>query len=80
MVIDGDEVGIKNKIKDEVSRFKKFQKTLLEKTEKVVVNDIDIRNYANYLLQEGAVLEKRELLGCLKSTVLLINKALTLSL
>lgn len=41
---------------------------------------IDIRNYAKYILREGTVAEKRELLGCLKSRVFLKNKQIYLGL
>jgi len=44
----------------------------------VVVADIDIRNYAKYVLREGKDVEKRELLGCLKSKIELKNKIITL--
>ena len=72
--IDLDEIGIKEKIKIEVERFKKFQRLLLENTDKTVIKDIDIRNYAKYILREGADVEKRELLGCLRSKILIKNK------
>lgn len=36
--------------------------------------DVDIRNYAKYLLTEGTIFEKRDLLGCLKSKIILENK------
>ena len=76
--IDIDEIGVKEKIKSEVERFKKFQQVLLGKKDKIQVQEIDIRNYAKYLLREGADIEKRELLGCLKSKIQLSNKVLTL--
>jgi len=76
--IDIDEIGIKEKIKAEVERFKKFQQSVLGIREKSEVKDIDIRNYAKYLLREGTVIEKRELLGCLKSKLLLLDKTITL--
>lgn len=76
--IDIDEIGVKEKIKSEVERFNKFQQVLLGKKDKIQVQEIDIRNYAKYLLREGADIEKRELLGCLKSKIQLINKVLTL--
>jgi len=40
--------------------------------------DVDIRNYAKYILKEGNVYEKRELLECLKSKLILKDKALRL--
>lgn len=72
--IDLDEIGMKEKIKIEVERFKKFQKNLLGVKEKVEVGDIDIRNYAKYILKDGTDLEKRELLSCMKSKISLKNK------
>lgn len=72
--IDLDETGIKEKIKTEVERIKKFQRIILGTKEKIEIQDIDIRNYAKYVLKEGADLEKRELLGCLKSKIYLKEK------
>jgi DNA invertase Pin-like site-specific DNA recombinase len=76
--IDLDEIGIKEKIKLEVERFKKFQKMISGSNDNVKINDIDIRNYAIYILKEGSAFEKRELLGCLKSKILLKNKSICL--
>jgi hypothetical protein len=53
---------------------KKFQRVILGSKEKIEVNDIDIRNYTKYVLKEASDLEKRELLSCLKSKILLANK------
>lgn len=74
-----DEIGMKGKIKAEITRHKKFQSGLLgiEET-KVKVADVDIRNYAKYLLREGDVREKRELLTCLKTKVKLANKVVSI--
>ncbi|PIR56845.1 MAG: hypothetical protein COU72_04050 [Parcubacteria group bacterium CG10_big_fil_rev_8_21_14_0_10_41_35] len=77
--IDLNELGIKEKIKDEVARVKKFQRVILGTKENIEVKDIDVRNYAKYLLQEGSDLEKRELLGCFKSKILLSNKVIILT-
>lgn len=41
-------------------------------------SDIDIRTYAKYILREGSIVEKRELLGCLKSQVILTDKIIKL--
>jgi DNA invertase Pin-like site-specific DNA recombinase len=77
--IDINELGIKEKIKAEVERFKKFQQSVLRTKAKVQVKDIDIRNYAKYLLHEGTPIEKRELLGCFKSRLVLKEKRISLS-
>jgi DNA invertase Pin-like site-specific DNA recombinase len=76
--IDIDEIGIRENIKYEVERIKKFQQGVLGLKEKIVIKDIDIRNYAKYILREGQDVEKRELLGCLKSKILLNSKEITL--
>jgi site-specific DNA recombinase len=76
--IDLDEIGIKEKIKIEVERFKKFQRTILGNNDKIEVGEIDIRNYAKYILREGLDLEKRELLGCLRGKIILGNKCISL--
>ncbi|CAN5750184.1 hypothetical protein BH11PAT2_BH11PAT2_01580 [soil metagenome] len=76
--IELDEIGIKEKITAEVERFKKFQKTLLGTKAEIKVIDVDIRNYAKYLLKEGADVERRELLGCLRSKILLSDRSISL--
>lgn len=76
--IDLDEIGIKEKMKAEVERIKKFQRVILGSKEKIEIKDIDIRNYAKYVLREARDLEKRELLGCLKSKILLSQKKIIL--
>ncbi len=75
--IDLDEIGIKEKIREEVERFKKFQHSILSVKTKIQVADIDIRHYAKYILKEGKNAEKRELLGCLKSKLFLKDKKLS---
>ncbi|MFA5841116.1 MAG: recombinase family protein [Candidatus Paceibacterota bacterium] len=76
--IDINEIGIKEKIKTEVERIKKFQRSVLGIKDKIEVKDIDIRNYAKYILKEGQGVEKRELLGCLKSKIVLKDKEIGL--
>jgi len=78
--IDIDEIGIKEKIKAEVERFKKFQRIILGNDEKIVIGEIDIRNYAKYILKEGTDTEKRELLSCLKSKISMGDKIIRLSI
>ena len=40
--------------------------------------DIDIKNYTKYILKEGTVYEKRDLLSCLKTKLILNKKDLVL--
>jgi len=70
-----NEIGMKEKIKAEIDRHKKFQSGLLGIKEKVTkVDEIDIRNYAKYILREGVMEEKRELLKCMQSKIVMNNK------
>jgi hypothetical protein len=70
-----DEIGMKEKIRVEVEKTKKFNMSVLGvRNEKIKVSDIDIRNYAKYVLRDGGMVEKRELLECLRSKISLSNK------
>jgi site-specific DNA recombinase len=71
-------VPMREKITAEVHRFKKFEQMLLGTKTAVAVKDIDIRNYAKFILLEGTMDEKREFLRCLKSEILLDNKKISL--
>ena len=78
--IDLDEIGMKEKIRDEIERHRKFQSGILGIKEKAIkVVDIDIRNYAKYILRDGAMLEKRELLTCLRSKITMANKQIKIA-
>lgn len=70
---------MRDKITSEVRRYKQFQQMLLGKEAKIAVKDIDIRNYAKFILQEGDLEEKRDFLRCLKSRVVLKYKQVNLS-
>jgi len=73
--IDLDEIGMKEQIKSKIEQHKKFQSGFLgEKPKAIKTTDIDIRNYAKYVLREGVIQEKRELLSCLKSKVVMNEK------
>ena len=71
---------MKEKITVEVQRFKKFEQMLLGTKTPVAVKDIDIRNYAKFILIEGSMDEKREFLRCLKSEIVLSNKKVSLKI
>ena len=70
-----DEIGMKEQIKTEIEQYKKFQSGMLGiKSPPIKVTDIDIRNYAKYILRDGAMLKKRELLTCLRSKITMAEK------
>ena len=75
-----NEIGVKEKIKIEIERHKKFESGLLGvKSTAVKIADIDIRNYAKYILRDGKTSEKRELLTCLRSKVTMAEKRIKIS-
>lgn len=42
------------------------------------VKDVEAQNYAKYILREGQMQEKRELLSCLKTKIKLVNKLISI--
>lgn len=77
--IDLDQSGIRKKLETEIERHKKFHSGIMGKAdENYLVKDADIRNYAKYLLTEGSMFEKRDLLACMRSNILLTHKAIAL--
>ena len=73
-----DELGIKENIGKELIRFNKFRVGVLGHKKEKVDTDINIRNYAKYLLKEGTLVEKRELLSFLKSKLILKDRKIDL--
>ena len=66
-----------DKIKLEIKRFQKFQSMFTGKKNDIDVCDIDIKNYAKFILKEGDTKEKRELLSCLKTKIILSRKIIS---
>jgi site-specific DNA recombinase len=77
-IIDIDELGMRDKIEEEVARYNRFRVGVLGSKKKDRAADVDIRTYAKYLLREGSLEEKREMLGCFKSRLLLRDRTVHL--
>ena len=79
--IDINEIGIKDQFEDEVNRFYKFSKGILGVAGKEFdkQKDLDIRSYAKYVLREGSIMEKREVLGCLESKLIMKDKKIIIN-
>ncbi len=73
-VIDVDEIGMRGKIAEEITRYNRFRTGVLGAKKHEKVSDVDVRAYAKYLLKEGTVTEKRDLLSCLKSKLVLKDR------
>jgi DNA invertase Pin-like site-specific DNA recombinase len=80
-IVSLDEIGMKERIKTEIEQHQKFQESVLGKVskDKIKVKEIDIRNYAKYILRERSIWEKRELLSHLRSKLVLQKKIINLS-
>lgn len=66
---------------EENGQFNRFQGHFLQSFGKINIDaaDLDARAYAKYVLREGGVSEKRELLGNLRSRLVYMNKERSLS-
>ena len=74
-----DEIGMKDRIKAEIESHNEFQESVLgQKSAKVKVREVDIRNYAKHILRKRPIYEKRELLCHLRSKMVLKDKRLVL--
>lgn len=77
--VDISEIGVMHKFQEEVARYNRFQRNVLKIPNKEKSkSDIDLRVYAKYILKEGSIVEKRELLSCLRSRLIFKDKMLTL--
>ena len=73
--IELDNLKITENIKLELDRFRKFS-YIFGQNSNLKSREVDVKNYAKYVLLEGTKEEKRELLGCLRGEVVLKNKIL----
>ena len=71
-----NELGMRMKLEDEIQRFNKLQRLMKQGASKrsLEKGDVDIREYAKYLLREGSTTEKRELLANLRSRLIYQNR------
>ena len=76
--INLDELGVKSRIEQEIARFNKFRIGVLGHKKETHNSDINVRNYTKYLLREGTLIEKRELLYFLKSKLILKDRKINL--
>jgi hypothetical protein len=79
--ININELGMKMKLEEDISRFNRLQSVIggKAKISDEAVKETDIRKYAKHLLREGSATEKRELLANLRSRLIYKNKELALA-
>ncbi len=75
-----NELGMRHKLEEEIKRYNKFQSVVLggKGKQDPAEAEVNIRTYVKYLLKEGSVTEKRELLGNLRSRLIYKNKTISL--
>lgn len=63
----------------EIEKMNRFTADVLGIHNEIKIPEMDVRGYAKYVLKNGTADEKRELLGCLKSKLILTNGRLGLT-
>jgi site-specific DNA recombinase len=77
--IDLNKLTMRDKFEKEVERMRKFQRSfVVAGTVANAQKEFNLRDYAKYLLREGSVTEKRELLLCIKSKLTLTRGVVSL--
>lgn len=73
-----DKSELKKKLEEEVARYALFQTGVLgvDLNQSKKHKDISIKTFAKHMLRHGTMLQKREVLSCIKSRVLLKDKKL----
>ena len=72
-----NEVQLNEKLNLEIKKFKKLQAMFLGKDNSADIQKVDLRNYMKFVLKDGTILEKRSVLDCIKSDLILKNKTIT---
>lgn len=76
--IELDEGILKNKINDYVKRIKDFTNFVFEEKTKLDIESVNTSNYIRFILKNGSMEEKRELLTCFKSKIILKDRKITI--
>lgn len=77
--IEIDRIGARHLIDKEVARFNKLRSQVLGVKEKQKTAEMDVRQYAKYLLEEGTSEEKRDLLGQCRGELVLKERKIALA-
>lgn len=78
--LDINQLGARHIIDREIERHNKLRSSVLgiKDEKKVKEKEVDVRMYAKYLLKEGTIFEKRELLEQLRNKIILTDKIISL--
>lgn len=76
--IDFNQLGMRVRFDEEFKRFNKFQRSVLQSGgTKKSHTDIDLTTYAKYILKEGTNEERRELMECFMSKIIITQGVVT---
>jgi hypothetical protein len=77
--LDVDQIGIKQKLDREIERYNTFRYKILEIKEEDEKNEnkMDYKKYTKYVLAQGTIYEKRELLAHFKGELMMANGEIT---
>ncbi len=75
-----DKSELKHKLQEEVARYALFQTGVLgvNLSQSKKQKNISIKTFAKHMLKHGTMMQKREILSCIKSRILLRDKKLTM--
>ena len=73
-----NEVQLSEKLNLEIKKFKKLQAMFLGKENTAEIQKVDLRNYLKFVLKDGTILERRSVLDCIKSNLVLKNRVVTI--
>ena len=75
-----DKSELKHKLQEEVARYALFQTGVLgvDLNQSKKHKDVSIKTFAKHMLRHGTMLQKREVLSCIKSRILLKDKTLSI--
>lgn len=76
--LDFDTVSMQTGFEVELKRFNRFQKVVLGSNPDVTHKDADLKTYAKYILKEGSILEKRQLISYFKTKLVITKKVVTI--
>lgn len=78
-IVELHEDGIIKQYKEEVKRYSAFQNRVQKiDGQQQEQKNINVRNYIKYLLKEGAMQERREILSCIKNKIVITKKMLSI--
>lgn len=77
--LDFNNIGVMHKFEEELKRLNKFQKKVLGlRNSSADFKDIDPKTYARYILEEGTMEERRELMGFFRSKIKVTKGVVTI--